>query len=257
MELGLSGKVAIVTGGTEGIGRATVATLAREGARVAFCARRRELLDATAAEVEAEGGEALAVEADVTKPDDLERFVRQVVDTWGRVDILVNNAGTGNARRFEDSDDANWQADLDLKVFGAIRMSRLVLPHMRGAGGGRIVNVTTPAGKAPGAGSAPSSVTRAAGLALTKALSKELAADGIRVNTVCIGAIKSGQQARTAERQGLTPEEYYARGGATIPLGRVGEAQEAANVIAFLVSDAAAYVTGTSINIDGGASPVL
>lgn len=257
MELGLKGKVAAITGGTQGIGKAAAMRLALEGAKVAICARGRELLDRTVAEIRAAGGDAIGVQADVTRAQDLERFVKTAMDTWGRLDILVNNAGTSAARAFTATDDKAWQDDLDLKLFGAIRLCRLAIPHMRKQGGGRIINITTIAGKQPRAQSLPTSVTRAAGLALTKALSKELAPDNILVNTVCIGKIKAGQHERAAARTGKPVDALYAEWGRDIPLGRVGEAAEVASVIAFLASAAASYVTGTSINLDGGASGVL
>ncbi len=128
---------------------------------------------------------------------------------------------------------------------------------MKAQGSGRIINITTVGAKQPGARSMPTSISRAAGIAMTKALSKELAEFNILVNTVCIGLIKAGQHERGAERRGVTLDEYYAQIGRNVPLGRVGEAAEAANVIAFLASDAASYVTGTSINIDGGSSGVI
>jgi 3-oxoacyl-[acyl-carrier protein] reductase len=257
VELGLAGKVAIVTGGTEGIGGATVRTLAREGARVAFCARRRDPLDALAAEIERDGGVQLPVQADVTAPADLTRLVDTVVDRFGRIDILVNNAGTSNAKPFEATDDAGWQADFELKVFAAIRLCRLVSPQMRQQADGRIVNVTAPLGKAPPARSMPTSVSRAAGLAFTKALSRDLGPDGIRVNSVCVDSIKSNQRTRIATEQGLSLEEHHAQVAATVPLGRVGEAEEVANVIVFLVSDASSFITGASVNVDGGGCAVL
>jgi NAD(P)-dependent dehydrogenase (short-subunit alcohol dehydrogenase family) len=256
MELGLQGKVALITGASEGIGRASAQRLLAEGAKVAICARRADVLERAAGELRAGGGQVLAIAADVTKPADFERLVSQVVAHFARLDILINNAGTANARRFEEADEALWQADLDLKLHAAIRTIRAALPHMKSAGG-RIINITTPAGKHPGAGSLPTSVSRAAGIALTKALSKDLAQYGILVNTVCVGVIKSAQQERAAQRSALAPEQYYAQQGKQVPLGRVGEAQEVANVIAFLASDAASYVTGTSINVDGGASAVV
>jgi len=231
--------------------------LAQEGARVAICARRRELLDRTAAEIRKHGAEALAVAADMSKPADVERFMNAVIGHFGRIDILVNNAGTSARGKFLEVDDQAWSADLELKVFGAIRCSRLAVPHMKKQGGGRIVNITISSAKQPGAESMPTSVSRAAGLAITKALSRELAADNILVNTVCIGKIKSGQHERRYTRQGISAGEYYREAGKDIPLGRVGEAEEVASVIAFLVSDAASYVTGTSINLDGGMSGVL
>jgi NAD(P)-dependent dehydrogenase (short-subunit alcohol dehydrogenase family) len=257
VELGLKGKVAVVTGGTEGIGRATALKLAQEGARLAICARRQELLDKTAAEIRKLGAEVLAVAADMSTAADIERFMNAVIGRFGRIDILVNNAGASARGKFLEVDDKAWSADLDLKVFGAIRCARLAVPHMKKQGGGRIVNITISSAKQPGAESMPTSVSRAAGLAMTKALSKEYAPDNILVNTVCIGKIKSGQHERRYTRRGISAEEYYREAASDIPLGRVGEAEEVAAVIAFLVSDAASYVTGTSINLDGGMSGVL
>ena len=159
--------------------------------------------------------------------------------------------------KFLELDDEKWSSDIELKVFGAIRCTRLAVPHMKKNRDGRIVNITISGAKQPGAESYPTSVSRAAGLALTKALSKEYAADNIRVNTVCIGKIKSGQHERRYTREGKTAESYYKETSKDIPLGRVGEAEEVADVITFLVSDAASYVTGTSINLDGGISGTL
>jgi NAD(P)-dependent dehydrogenase (short-subunit alcohol dehydrogenase family) len=257
VELGLKGKVAVVTGGSDGIGRATALKLAEEGAHVAICARRKEPLDSVAADIQKFGVQALALPADMSKPADIERFIAAVVDRFGRIDILVNNAGTSKRGAFLELSDEEWSADLELKVFGAIRCSRLAIPHMKKNGGGRIVNITISSAKQPGAQSYPTSVSRAAGLAITKALSKEFAADNILVNTVCIGKIKSGQHERRYKREGRTAEAYYAEAAKDIPMKRVGEASEVASVIAFLVSNAASYVTGSSINLDGGISGVL
>ncbi len=257
MELGLKNKVAVVTGASEGIGKATAVRLALEGAKVAICARRSEPLEMVASEIRTQGGEAFPHAADMSKAADVERFIKAVLERYGRIDILVNNAGSSIRGPFEKVEDALWQQDLDLKVFGAIRASRLVVPHMRKQGGGRIVNISTVAGKQPGAASVPTSVSRAAGLALTKAMSKEYAADNILVNAVCIGKVKSGQHERRIAREKISPAEYYAGLSKEIPMGRPGEPMEVANVIAFLVSGAASYVTGSSINLDGGMSGVL
>ncbi len=257
MELGLKGKVAVVTGATEGIGRATALKLAQEGARVAICSRRAGAVASTVEELQRAGGDVFGMAADMSKTADIERFINAVVERFGRLDILVNNAGTSRRGAFLGLDDATWSADLELKVFGAIRCTRLAAPHMRKQGGGRIINLTNIGAKQPGAESMPTSVSRAAGLALTKALSKEFAPDHILVNTVCIGKIKSGQHERNRARAGLSADAYYTQMGKDIPLGRVGETEEAASVIVFLASDAASYVTGTSINIDGGISGVL
>jgi 3-oxoacyl-[acyl-carrier protein] reductase len=257
VELGLKDKVAVVTGGTEGIGRATALRLAQEGASVAICARRQELLDKTAAELRKTGAQVLAVSADMSKTADIDRFIKAVIERFGRIDILVNNAGTSARGKFLEIEDKAWSADLELKVFGAIRCTRLAVPHMKKQGGGRIINITISSAKQPGAESYPTSVSRAAGLALTKALSKEYAADNILVNTVCIGKIKSGQHERRYTKQRVNADDYYRETAKDIPLGRVGEADEVANVIAFLASNAASYVTGTSINLDGGMSGTL
>ena len=257
MELGLKNKVAIVTGATDGIGRATALMLAQEGARVAICSRRAEAVAKTVDELQRAGGDAFGTAADMSKAADIGRFIDAAVKHFGRLDILVNNAGTSRRGAFLELDDAVWGADLELKVFGAIRCTRLAVPHMRRQGGGRIINVTNIGAKQPGAGSMPTSISRAAGLALTKALSKEYAADNILVNTVCIGRIKSGQHERRRARSSLGAEEFYAKMGEDIPLKRVGETEEAATVIVFLASAAASYVTGTSINIDGGMSGAL
>ena len=257
MDLGLKDKVAIVTGGTQGIGRATALLLAREGAAVAVAARGRERLEQTAAEIRAAGGKAAALQADVSKAADCERLVAETVKAFGRLDILVNNAGTSATGEFAAATDEIWQADFDLKLFAAIRLARLAIPHMKRQGGGRIVNLTNIGAKQPRAKSMPTTVTRAAGLAFTKALSKELASDNILVNTVCIGLVRAGQHEAKAARTGVPVEQLYAALGKDIPLGRVGRAEEVANVIAFLASDAASYVSGTSVNLDGGASAVL
>ena len=256
MELGLEGKVAVVTGGSEGIGKATALRLAEEGAKVVIAARRQDVLQRAAEELRARGFEVLPVVADVTSTRDVEQLIEQTVSRFGRLDILVNNAGTSNAKPFEEAGEELWQADFELKVHAAVRTIRVALPHLKRQGG-RIINITTPAGKQPAARSLPTSVSRAAGIALTKALSKEFAQYGILVNTVCVGLIKSAQQERHGTARGLTPEEHYRELGQGVPLRRVGEASEVANVIAFLASDAASYVTGTSINVDGGSSGVV
>ena len=160
--------------------------------------------------------------------------------------------------------DEDWESDFSLKVWGAVRFIRAVIPEMRKVGGGRIINVTNLGGRTPGAASMPTSISRAAGIAITKGLSRDLAKDNILVNTVCIGLIKSGQHERRyarlkATNPNLTMEELYAQGvkARGVPLGRVGEAQEAGDVIAFLASERASYLTGIAINIDGGSSPVV
>jgi 3-oxoacyl-[acyl-carrier protein] reductase len=260
MHLSLEGKVAVVSGGSEGIGKASARALAREGARVVICARRAELLASARDElVDETGGEVVAVPADIRVAGDVERVIAATIERFGRLDVVVNNAGTSAAGAFSGITDEAWQDDLDLKLFAAIRLIRLALPHLRAAGGGSIVNLLNIGAKQPGAGSMPSTVSRAAGMALTKALSKELAPDNIRVNAVLIGLVKSGQHDRRWQEVGGEREAYYAdmarRRG--VPIGRVGEAEEAGDLIAFLASPRAAFITGTAINFDGGASAVV
>lgn len=259
MDLGLTGKVAVVTGGSDGIGKAAARALAREGARVAICARRSDVLEAAAQELGSDtGGEVVGIVCDMTERNQVERLIADVVERWGRLDILVNNAGTSSAMPVDQLTESALTYDLRLKVYGAIYASQAAIPHMQAAGGGRIINITTGGGKAPGAGSLPTSLSRAAGIGLTKAMSKDLAAENILVNTVCIGLIKAGQHERRVEAmEGVTIDEHYERMGSRVPLGRVGEAEEAGDVICFLASERASYVTGASVNIDGGMAPVV
>jgi 3-oxoacyl-[acyl-carrier protein] reductase len=262
MDLGLTGKVAVITGGSEGIGRATAQSLGREGASVVVCARREDVLRHAAEEVaEATGAQIVPVAADVTQPADVDRVIQTAVDRFARLDILVNNAGTSRAGAFESLTDETWQGDLELKLFGAIRASRAAIAHIRKSGGGSIINILNLGSKAPGPRSYPTSVSRAAGLALTKALSKEFAADRIRVNAILIGLIKSGQHERRWRAAGSpgTLEEFYAEmaRNAGTPVGRVGEADEVGDLIAFLCSARGSYITGVAINMDGGTSPVV
>src|SRR5579871_3011432 len=245
MDLNLRDRVVIVTGGTDGLGAALAELLAEEGARVAVCGRDRERLATTAARL---GDAGLAVPADVTVPADLERLVNATVNRWGRIDGLVNNAGRSSAARIEEVDDETWLADLELKVLAAARLVRLCLPHLRASGAGAIVNVLNIGAKAPTASSLPTSASRAAGLAITKALSKELAPDGIRVNAVLVGLVESGQWRRLAEASNRSPEDLYGEIGAGVPLGRVGRAREFADLAAYLLSSRASFVTGSAVN---------
>jgi NAD(P)-dependent dehydrogenase (short-subunit alcohol dehydrogenase family) len=254
LELGLKGKVAIITGASEGLGRATAERFARSGARVAMCARRPDVLDEAAKAIQkATGAEVMSLPTDVTKKDQVEKFVGEVVGRFGGVDVLLNNAGTSSAASFEGVDDDAWQYDFDLKVMGAIRFCRLVIPSMKARGGGAIINVTTIGGKTPVAKALPTSLTRAAGINLTKSLSKEYAADQIRVNTICLGVVKSAQWTRRFKGGDLNA--FYADMAKTrgVPLGRLGEAEEFADLVAFLASERAKWITGTAINFDGGA----
>ena len=261
MDLGLKDKVAIVTGGSEGIGKAAAKSLAHEGVNVIIFARRQERLDIATREIlEATDNRVIPVSGDVTKPSDIESVVKKAIDSFGKIDILVNNAGTASSGPFDAADDDVWAADLDLKLFGAIRFSRQVIPYMKKQGGGRIINVTAVLGKAPPASSFPTSISRAAGIALTKAMSKEFGPFNILVNTVCIGLIKSEQVHNRWVKAGKGEDEQSwldkTASGRGASLQRVGEDYEAGDLITFIASERASYITGVSINVDGGASPV-
>ena len=258
MEFGLKGKVVAITGGSEGIGRAAAMRLGAEGAKLAICARRADVMEGAAEAIRKEtGAEVMTMVADASKPEDMPRFIEETVKRYGRIDAVVNNAGGTGQSPFDAVDDKAWQNDIDIKVFAHIRTARAAIPHMKKQGGGRIINLNMVGAKQPFAGSFPTTISRAAGLALTKALSKELAPFNILVNAVAVGKIKSMQQVRRAKREGLAVEDHYAKTGKTVPIGRMGEAEEVANVIAFLASDASSYVTGCCINVDGGLSGVL
>lgn len=258
MDLELDGRVVLVTGGSDGLGLALCQRLVAEGARVALCARNGARLEEAAAALAAQGGQVLPVVADVSRQEDVARFVAEALARWDRIDGLVNNAGRSAAAPVAQSTDADWEEDLQLKLMAAVRLSRLVLPHLA-VRGGAILNVLAISAKAPGAASGPSSVSRAAGMALTKALSREVGDRGVRVNAVLIGLIESGQWRRMAAAQGIGEDELHRRLAqeAGIPLGRVGRAAEFADVAAFLLSPRASYVSGVALNVDGGLSGVV
>jgi len=258
MDLHLRESVFLITGGTDGLGAALAERLIEEGARVAVCGRDPERLEAARARLSDLSDEVLALRADVTQPEQLEAFVQAAGERWQRIDGLVNNAGRHAGGGIDQLTDEALTADLELKLISATRATRLVLPHLRKNQAGSILNVLAISGKAPGATSMPSSVSRAAGLAMTKALSKELGPEQIRVNAILIGLIESGQWVRRAEDAGTTVEQTYADlvAGSDIPLGRVGRSGEFADLAAFLLSPRASYLTGAAINLDGGSSPV-
>ena len=259
MDLHLQGKVVVITGGTDGLGAALADRLVQEGARVAVCGRDPGRLAAAEQALRDARGDGIAIEADVARAADLERFVDAAVARWGRIDGLVNNAGKSAAGPIEQVSDDEWAADFNLKVLAAARCTRLALPHMIAAGGGAIVNVLNIGAKAPGAGSLPTTASRAAGLAITKAASKDLGGHGIRVNAILVGLVESGQWRRRAEAAGQSEERLYRQmaENADIPLGRVGRSGEFADLAAYLLSDRSSYVTGSAVNLDGGSSPVL
>ncbi len=257
MDLELADKVFLITGGSSGLGKALAGQLVREGAAVALMARDAKRLADTAGALRERGGEVLELAGDVRRVEDLTAFVESASDRFDRIDGVVNNAGELAAGSFAEHEDSVWEQDLALKLMGAVRLTRLALPCLR-ASRGAVLNTLAVSGKAPDALTTPTSVSRAAGLALTKALSKELAPEGIRVNAIAIGVIESGQLERYAAAAGVTPQEYYERMVVSngIPLGRVGRPQEFADLASFLLSARAGYVTGAAVNLDGGVCPV-
>ena len=260
MDHRLDGRTALVTGASLGLGRAMATAFYQAGAKVALLARRADPLEEAHTVIAAEpGGAVNAYVCDVTDAAQIEANHAKVVRELGAVDILVNNAGQSQTGAFEDITDAIWQADLDLKLFAAIRFARLTFPGMKARRWGRIINILNTAAKAPPPGSAPTSVSRAAGMALTKVLSGEGAPHNVLVNALMIGSIKSDQIRRAWEASGSNApfEDFVADAGKRLPMGRMGEAEECANVALFLASDAASYLTGCAINMDGGVSRVV
>jgi 3-oxoacyl-[acyl-carrier protein] reductase len=258
MDVRLDGKSAIVTGASKGIGLAIATQFAQSGADVAIVARGQEALDTAAKAIsERSRSRVVTISCDAGKADDIKRACERAASELGKIDILVNNAGTSRAMPFAKVTDELWQEDLELKLFGAIRFVRLVWPGMQERRWGRIINILNIGAKAPRAESAPTSVSRAAGMALTKVLAGEGAPHNILVNALLVGRIESDQWVQRAQQLNRPLPELLAEMGKAIPLGRVGRAEEFANMACFLASDAASYITGTATNIDGGASPMV
>ncbi len=255
MDLGLKDKVAIVTGASRGIGFAIAERLLAEGARVAVCGRDQDRLDEAEFRLRPRG-EVLAVSADTADPTARESFVRAVADRFGQIDMLVNNAGTHVRASVDDMTDEQLQRQLNDKLFGFYGMIRLVLPGMRARKDGRIVNVIGQAVRHPHPDRLPSGIANAAAQAMTKAVADAVARDNVRVNSVC------PQYIATELVQTLIAKEMKERGvdkatasagftRATV-LGRMGKAEEVADMVAFLLSDRANFVCGSSVSLDGG-----
>lgn len=260
MDVRLDGRTAIITGASKGLGLAMATEFAASGANVAILARRPEVLEeARAIASQNARGKVATFACDVSQADQIKATYDAVIATFGQVDILVNNAGTSRAMPSTEITDEIWQEDLDLKLFAAIRFVRLVWPGMQQRHWGRIISVLNLGAKAPRANGAPTAVSRAAGMAYMKVLANEGAPHGILVNGLLVGLIDSDQHQRRHAREGANEpyEEFRAKMGARVPLGRIGKPEEFAAMACFLCSDLAGYTTGTAINMDGGASPVV
>lgn len=255
MNLELGGKAFLITGGTDGLGLALAERLVAEGADVAVCGRDAERLERAQGRL---GGRALCFEADVTDAAQLDEFLDTALARFGRLDGVVNNAGRSAGSPVATSRDDDWREDFDLKVVAALRLARRALPALTKSRGS-VLNVLAILARTPPAGSTPSSATRAAGLALTKALANEVGPQGVRVNAVLIGLIESGQWVRRSADAGVALSDFYEATSRTtpIPLGRFGRAEEFADLASYLLSDRASYVTGVGIAIDGGLSPAI
>jgi 3-oxoacyl-[acyl-carrier protein] reductase len=259
MQVTMKDRVAVVTGGSKGIGIAVARRFAGAGAWVAILARGAEDLKAAREQLGKEGLVVRDYVCDVSKAADIASAHEEIIKDLGPVDILVNNAGTARTMAFENISDEAWQEDLDLKLFAAIRFSRLVWPGMKSRKWGRIINVLNTYAKAPAGSSAPTSVSRAAGMALTKVMANEGGEHNILVNAMLVGLIMSDQWVkRHAAQAPDTDFEVFAKNLAKgTPLGRIGTAEEFANLACFLASDQGSFITGTAINVDGGRSPVV
>jgi 3-oxoacyl-[acyl-carrier protein] reductase len=262
MDLGLAGKVAMVGGASRGIGKAVAMGLAREGCRVAIGARGREGLDAAAAEIAgATGSDVLPVVCDMSRYDDIRRFVAETVSRFGGLDIVVNNAGGPPLGTFEAHSDEVWQAALDQNFLSVTRMVREALPHLRQRGGGRIINITSIAVKQPIDGLILSNAARLGVVGLAKTLSRELGPDQILVNNVCPGLTLTDRMREVlqgrAKAQGRPLEEVIEAENRNVPVGRMGKPEDIAALVVFLASEPARHITGTTVQVDGGSTTAV
>jgi 3-oxoacyl-[acyl-carrier protein] reductase len=257
MDLGLKGKCAIVCAASKGLGRASALALAREGASIVMCARRADALEQAAREIRDEtGATVLAVPADVGVQADADRLIRTAVDSLGGIDVLVTNTGGPPSGPFEGIQDADWYAAIESLLMSVVRLSRGVIPHMRARGGGRIIHITSISVKQPVQGLVLSNALRAAVTGLSKTLSNELASDRILVNCVAPGYTATDRvvelTAAAAQREGIAPEIVQKRTEEKIPMRRMGTPDEFGAAVAFLASDRASYLTGVTLQVDGG-----
>lgn len=257
MDLGLKDRVAVVTGGSMGLGLAVARELAREGARVVVSARDEARLREAAEEIGREtGGEVLAIPADMTRPGQIRALVERTVEAWGAVDIAVANAGGPPGTRFETTSAEQFEAAVQMNLMGTVRLAQEVVPHMKRRRWGRFIAITSVSVKQPLAGLVLSNTARAGVVGFMKTLATETAPHGILCNVVAPGFMRTGRvedlAAERARNEGRSQEEVMAEMGSRIPLGRMGEPEELAALVAFLASERAGYVTGTTIQVDGG-----
>jgi len=253
MDLGLKGKSALVAAASKGIGRACAMGLASEGVRIAICARTERDIEAAAEEIRGRtGAEVLAAACDVTRPADVERFVSRTIERFGQVDILVANAGGPARGHFDEASDEQWAQAFELSLMSVVRLIRAVVPSMRRRRWGRIIAVQSSSVKQPIPGLLLSNAMRPAAAGLLKTLSVELGHDNILLNTVCPGRIMTERFLAGHTPAGTSVEEYVATEAAQVPLGRIGTPEEFANLVVFLASERASYITGTAIQVDGG-----
>jgi 3-oxoacyl-[acyl-carrier protein] reductase len=265
MDLGLRGRTCIVTGASRGIGRETARQLCAEDASVLLVARSEEALRDAASACARAGGRAEPFACDVTDPRAGDRMAQAAEERLGPVDVLVNNAGGAAWRDLDDVPDEDWQAAWDLNVMASLRATRAVVPGMRERGWGRVVNVSSTAGKRPSRYMPEYSVAKAAQLSLSRLFADRLARDGVLVNAICPGPTKSelwvgegGLADQSAELSGLSSaEEALVKAGEGRPIGRLAEVEEIAAAIVFLCSERASYVAGAAWSVDGGTVPVI